>query len=103
MFVKAYVKRGKSDVIDAEAICETVTRPTMRFVAIKIEEQRGVFFLYRARDMLVRQRTQFTNMLRGLSVEFGIVIAQGVGRVVKFAKTFCTETAQVFPKLPSMY
>lgn len=86
MYVKAYVKRGKSDAIDAEAICEAVTRPTMRFVAIKTEEQQGVLFLHRARDMVVRQRTQLSNMLRGLLGEFGIVIAQGVGRAVKFAK-----------------
>lgn len=86
MYVKAYVKRGKSDAIDAEAICEAVTRPTMRFVAIKSVEQQGVLFLHRARDMVVRQRTQLSNMLRGLLGEFGIVIAQGIGRVVKFAK-----------------
>ena len=86
MYVKAYVKRGKSDAIDAEAICEAVMRPTMRFVAIKTEEQQGVLFLHRARDLVVRQRTQLSNMLRGLLGEFGIVIAQGIGSVVKFAK-----------------
>ncbi|MEO1538264.1 MAG: IS110 family transposase [Pseudomonadota bacterium] len=86
MYVKAYVKRGKSDAIDAEAICEAVTRPTMRFVAIKTEEQQGLLFLHRARDLVVRQRTQLSNMLRGLLGEFGIVIAQGIGSAVKFAK-----------------
>ncbi len=86
MYVKAYVKRGKSDAIDAEAICEAVTRPTMRFVAIKTEEQQGVLFLHRARDLVVRQRTQLSNMLRGLLWEFGIMIAQGIGNDVKFAK-----------------
>ncbi len=86
MYVKAYVKRGKSDAIDAEAICEAVTRPTMRFVAIKSEEQQGVLFLHRARDLVVRQRTQLSNILRGLLGEFGIVIAQGIGSAVKFAK-----------------
>ena len=86
MYVKAYVKRGKSDAIDAEAICEAVTRPTLRFVAIKTEEQQGILFLHRARDLVVRQRTQLSNMLRGLLGEFGIVIAQGIGRAVKFAK-----------------
>lgn len=85
-YVKPYVKRGKSDAADAEAICEAVTRPTMRFVAIKTEEQQGVLFLHRARDLIVRQRTQLSNMLRGLLAEFGIVIAQGVGSAVKFAK-----------------
>ncbi|WP_227287954.1 IS110 family transposase [Boseongicola sp. H5] len=86
IYVKAYVKLGKSDAIDAEAICEAVTRPTMRFVAIKTEEQQGVLFLHRARDLVVRQRTQLSNMLRGLLGEFGIVIAQGIGSAVKFAK-----------------
>ena len=86
MYVKAYVKRGKSDAIDAEAICEAVTRPTMRFVAIKTKKQQGVLFLHRARDMVVRQRTQLSNMLRGLLGEFGIVIAQGIGSAIKFAK-----------------
>ncbi len=66
IYVRAYVKRGKSDVIDAAAICEAVTRPTMRFVAIKTEEQQGVLLLHRARDLVVRQRTQLSNMLRGL-------------------------------------
>lgn len=86
MYVKAYVKRGKSDAVDAEAICEAVSRPTMRFVAIKTEKQQGVLFLHRARDLVVRQRTQLSNMLRGLLGEFGIVIAQGGGRAVEFAK-----------------
>lgn len=99
MYVKAYVKRGKSDAIDAEAICEAVTRPTMRFVAIKTEEQQGVLFLHRARDMVVRQRTQLSNMLRGLLGEFGIVIAQGVGRAVKFAKAVLDGDLPSIPKV----
>tara|TARA_R110002073_G_scaffold249083_1_gene411894 strand:- start:2691 stop:3710 length:1020 start_codon:yes stop_codon:yes gene_type:complete len=86
MYVKPYVKRGKSDAVDAAAICEAVTRPTMRFVAIKSEEQQGVLFLHRARDLIVRQRTQLSNMLRGLLGEFGIVIVQGIGSAIKFAK-----------------
>ncbi|WP_291729721.1 IS110 family transposase [Leisingera sp. F5] len=86
MYVKPYVKRGKSDAVDAAAICEAVTRPTMRFVAIKSEEQQAVLFLHRARDLIVRQRTQLSNMLRGLLAEFGVVIAQGIGSAVKFAK-----------------
>ena len=86
MYVQPYVKRGKSDAVDAAAICEAVTRPTMRFVAIKSEEQQAVLFLHRARDLIVRQRTQLSNMLRGLLGEFGIVIAQGIGSAIKFAK-----------------
>ena len=58
----------------------------MRFVAIKTEEQQGVLFLHRARDLVVRQRTLLSNMMRGLLGEFGIVIAQGIGSAVKFAK-----------------
>lgn len=84
-YLKPYVKRGKSDAVDAEAICEAMTRPTMRFVAIKSEEQQGVLFLHRARDLIVRQRTQLSNMLRGLLAEFDIVIDQGDGSAVKFA------------------
>ncbi len=87
IYVKPYVKRGKSDAVDAAAICEAVTHPTMRFVAIKSAEQQGVLFLHRARDLIVRQRTQLSNMLRGLLGEFGIVIAQGIGSAIKFAKS----------------
>ena len=86
MYVKPYVKRGKSDAADAEAICEAVTRPTMRFVEIKSVKQQAVLFLHRARDLTVRQRTQLVNMLRSLLAEFGIVIAQGIGRAISFAK-----------------
>ena len=86
MYVKPYVKRGKSDAVDAEAICEAVTRPTMRFVEVKSEEQQALLSLHRARDFVVRQRTQLINMLRSLAAEFGIVIARGVSRAIDFAK-----------------
>jgi transposase len=86
MYVKPYVKRGKSDAIDAEAICEAVTRPTMRFVAIKTVEQQSLLSLHRARDLLVRQRTQLINHLRGLVAEFGIFIPRGLARVTGFAE-----------------
>ena len=76
-YVKAYVKRGKNDARDAEAICEAVTRPTMRFVPIKNEEQQSVLVLHRVRDLLVRQRTQTCNTLRALCGEFGVVAAKG--------------------------
>lgn len=84
--VKPYVKRGKSDAVDAEAICEAVTRPTMRFVAPGSEAQQAVLSLHLARDLIVRQRTQLSNMLRCLLAEFGIIIAKGAGSAVKFAK-----------------
>ena len=64
--VKAYVKRNKNDAADAEAICEVVRRPTMRFVQIKSVEQQGQLMLHRARDLLTRQRTQLINALRAL-------------------------------------
>ena len=80
-YVKAYVKRGKNDAADAEAICEAVTRPTMRFVAIKSKEQQGVLVMHRARDLLVRQRTQLVNALRGLMAEFGVSEPQGIRHV----------------------
>ena len=86
MYVKPYVKRGKSDAIDAAAICEAVTRPTMRFVAIKTVEQQSLLSLHRARDLLVRQRTQLINNLRGLVAEFGIFIPRGLARVIGFAE-----------------
>jgi transposase len=76
-YVKAYVKRGKTDGVDSEAVCEAVRRPTMRFVPVKSIEQQGVMSLHRARDLLVRQRTQTTNVLRALCAEFGIVAAKG--------------------------
>jgi MocE subfamily Rieske [2Fe-2S] domain protein len=66
MYVKPYVKCGKSDAIDAEAICEAVTRPTMRFVAVKTVEQQALLSLHRARNLLIRQRTQLINGLRGM-------------------------------------
>lgn len=76
-YVKAYVKRGKTDAADAEAICEAVRRPTMRFVPVKRAETQGVTSLHRGRDLLVRQRTQTANVVRALCAEFGIVAAQG--------------------------
>jgi len=75
--VKAYVKRNKNDAADAEAICEAVRRPTMRFVQIKSAEQQGRLMLHRTRDLLMRQRTQVINALRAHLAELGIVAAQG--------------------------
>ena len=75
--VKAYVKRNKNDAADAEAICEAVRRPTMRFVRIKSAEQQGQLMQHRTRDLLMRQRTQVINALRAHLAELGIVAAQG--------------------------
>ncbi len=82
-YVKAYVKRGKTDAGDAEAICEAVTRPTMRFVAIKSPEQQSMLALHRSRDLLIRQCTQLVNMIRSQLAEFGIVLAKGIQHALK--------------------
>jgi transposase len=75
--VKAYVKRNKNDAADAEAICEAVRRPTMRFVAVKSAVQQGRLMQHRVRDLLMRQRTQLINALRAHLAELGIAAAQG--------------------------
>ena len=75
--VKAYVKRNKNDAADAEAICEAVRRPTMRFVQVKSAEQQGQLMQHRTRDLLIRQRTQAINALRAHFAELGIVAARG--------------------------
>jgi transposase len=80
------LKRGKTDAGDAEAICEAVTRPSMRFVAVKSADQQAALCLHRTRDLLVRQRTQTVNMIRGLLAEFGIVIAKGIWNALKLAE-----------------
>ncbi len=80
-YVKPYVKRNKNDAADAEAICEAVTRPSMRFVAIKSEEQQSALMLHRTRELLVRQRTMLVNAIRGHMAEFGIVARAGVAHV----------------------
>jgi transposase len=80
-YVKPYAKRGKSDAIDAEAICESVTRPTMRFVPAKSVDQQAIVMLHRTRDLLVRQRTMLVNALRGHLAEFGLTAAAGLSRL----------------------
>src|SRR5213594_3067217 len=75
--VKAYVKRNKNDAVDAEAGCEAVRRPTMRFVEVKSAEQQGQLMQHRTRDLLLRQRTQVINALRAHLAELGITAAQG--------------------------
>jgi transposase len=80
-FVKPYVKTNKHDAADAEAICEAVGRPTMRFVPIKSAEQQAALALHRARQGFVKARTAQVNQIRGLLAEYGIVIPQGIGHV----------------------
>jgi transposase len=76
-YVKPYVRRGKNDAADAAAICEAVTRPSMRFVAVKAVDQQAALMAHRSRDLLIRQRTQLANALRGHLAELGLVAAQG--------------------------
>lgn len=85
-YVKPYVKRGKTDAADAEAMCEPVTRPTMRFVAVKTVEQQAVLMLHKNRNLMVRQRTMLINALRGHLAEYGIVTSVGAGGVTASLK-----------------
>jgi transposase len=89
--VKAYVKRNKNDAADAEAICEAVRRPTMRFVQVKSAEQQGQLMLHRTRDLLMRQRTQVINALRAHMAELGIVSAQGREGLKELLKIIASE------------
>ena len=82
-FVKPYVKSNKNDEADAEAICEAVQRPTMRFVPIKSVEQQDIQSLHRAREMVIGQRTSLTNQIRGLLHEYGVVVARGSANLRK--------------------
>ena len=92
--VKAYVKRNKNDAADAEAICEAVRRPTMRFVQVKSAEQQGRLMLHRTRDLLMRQRTQVINALRAHLAELGIVAAQGREGIKELLKIIASERAR---------
>ena len=98
-YVKPYVKRGKNDAADAEAICEAVTRPNMRFVPIKSAEQQSVLVLHRARDLLIRQRTMLANSLRAHCAEFGIVVAQGMAKLAELLARIADEADTHIPSL----
>jgi len=82
-YVKPYVRRQKNDAADAEAICEAVTRPTMRFVPVKSADRQSVLTLHRTRELLVRQRTMLINAIRGHCAEFGLIAPQGAGRIAE--------------------
>ena len=83
IYVKPFVKRQKNDAADAEAIAEAAIRPTMRFVAVKSEERQGIAVLLCTREILIRQRTQTINALRGHLAEFGVIVAKGASNVAK--------------------
>jgi transposase len=80
-FVKPYVKRGKNDAADAEALCEAMSRPTMRFVPMKSAESQAALMLAGLRDRLVRNRVQLANAIRGYAAEFGLIAAKGRGKI----------------------
>ena len=80
-YAKAYLRRNKNDAADAAAICEAVSRPSMRFVEIKSEAQQAAAGIHKVRDMLMKQRTMLINALRGLMAEFGIVVGAGTRHV----------------------
>ncbi|MCX7132344.1 IS110 family transposase [Aeromonas sp.] len=96
-FVKPYVKTNKNDAADAEAICEAVTRPTMRFVPIKSSEQLAVLALHRARQGFVKARTAQANQLRGLLAEQGIIIPKGISHINQRLPEILEESETTLP------
>ena len=98
-YVKAYVMRNKNDAADAEAICEAVMRPTMRFVPVKTSEQQAAVLLHRGRERLVRQRTGLVNALRAHLAEFGIIAPQGLRNVGKLIAIIRDESDARLPDL----
>ena len=98
-YVKPYVKRQKNDAADAEAICEAVARPTMRFVPIKTEDQQAALMLHRTRELLVRQRGMLINGLRAQLAEFGIVFAQGRSGLAELVTLLTDPTEKSIPSL----
>src|ERR1700731_4682362 len=95
--VKAYVKRNKNDAADAEAICEAVRRPTMRFVQVKSAEQQGRLMQHRTRDLLMRQRTQVINALRAHLAELGITAAHGIAGLKELLKVIASDEDERLP------
>ena len=96
-FVKPYVKTNKNDAADAEAICEAVGRPNMRFVPIKNVEQQAVLALHRVRQGLVKARTAQGNQIRGLLAEFGIIIPQGISNIAARVPALIEDASNELP------
>lgn len=103
-YVRAYVKRGKNDAADAEAICEAVRRPTMRFVPVKTPEQQSILMVHRTRALVVRQRTMAANALRAHLAEFGMVCNPGVRNLVKLTRAIFAESdpQHILPEMAQM-
>ena len=97
--MKPYVKRGKTDRIDAEAICEAASRPTMRFVPAKTIEQQSLAALHRCRDLLVKNRTMLVNALRAHLAEFGFVAAKGIGKLPDLIEIVSEAPAEALPEM----
>src|SRR5690348_7931875 len=97
VYAKAYVRRNKNDAADAAAICEAVSRPSMRFVAIKSEAQQGLAGLHRVRDLLMKQRTMLRNQLRSLMAEFGVVAAPGRRGMNALIAVLCDDADERIP------
>jgi len=85
IYVKPFVKRQKNDAADAEAISEAASRPTMRFVAVKGEDQQAACMVFKTRDLFVRQKTQLANALRGHLAEFGVIAPKGIVHLKRLA------------------
>jgi len=98
-YVKAYVKRNKNDAADAEAICEAVRRPTMRFVPVKTADQQAAVLLHRGRERLVRQRTTLVNALRAHLAEFGVIAPAGLRNVGQLIAIIRDESDRRLPDL----
>ena len=98
-FVKPYVKANKTDAADAEAICEAVTRPSMRFVPIKNVHQQAVLSLHRARAGFVKARTAQANQIRGLLGEYGIVLPQGISHVARCIPDIVEDGEREWPEM----
>jgi len=96
-YAKAYVRRNKNDAADAAAICEAVGRPSMRFVAVKTEQQQAMAGLHRVRDLLMKQHTMLINQMRGLMAEFGIVAPKGVPHVGELVSVLADPDDQRIP------
>lgn len=98
-FVKPYVKTNKNDIADAEAICEAVARPNMRFVPVKNIEQQTVMSLHRVRQGMVKARTAQSNQIRGLLGEFGLIIPQGIGQIARRIPEILEDADNLLPGL----
>ena len=99
-YVKPYLQRQKIDAADAEAICEAVTRPNMRFVPVKSAQCQSILMLHRTRDLLMRQRTMMFNAVRGHLAELGVITAQGPHKILTLIRAIRTgEVPELSEKL----